>query len=209
MRARRTSAGWTPTDTATPSTTIPSSAPCRSSPIKSRARNSCSVSVAAPRRAASSRRRAFWLPAPVAVRIRSKAASTPTNSIDASSAGLGRSRSEAHPTPIVPCGSPPERKATAIGTSSGPRRRRHSAISSIFVLRELVSPIDADVVTISSSLTRVLPRPRSRARRPCSGRACQRSGSKNDRMSPTRRSGALCAVKCPPWSKVDQRTMFE
>ena len=31
---------------------------------------------------------------------------------------------------------------------------------------------------------------------------------KNSRMSLTRRSGALCAEKCPPWSYVVQRTMF-
>ena len=39
--------------------------------------------------------------------------------------------------------------------------------------------------------------------------ACQRpTVRKNWRMSLTRRSGTLCAAKCPPWSYVVQRTMF-
>ena len=60
--------------------------------------------------------RACWLPAPTASRIRSSAASTSISPSVDPAAGGGRSRSEAHPTPIVPCGNLPDRYATAIGS---------------------------------------------------------------------------------------------
>jgi hypothetical protein len=102
---------------------------------------------------------------PTASRIRSSAASTSINPSVDPTAGGGRSRSDAHPTPIVPLGNLPDRYATAIGTSFGCRRRRHEASSSVFALRERVFPIAADVATISSSnamCTRSLPEPEGR-----------------------------------------------
>ena len=107
---------------ATASTITPSRAPCRSSPTSRPPRNRCSGSVAVANRRASSSRRAACEPRPAMACRRVNASSTSsTSSVGGASAGGGSSRRDAHPTPIVPCGSSPERYATAIGTSSGAR----------------------------------------------------------------------------------------
>ena len=108
MCARRTSAAGSPEALATASTITPVSAPCRSSPPRSRVRNRCSGSVAAPSTAASVCRLTAWDPRPSAAATRARAASTSrSSSVGGGGAGGGGSRREAQPTPMR--GSVPER----------------------------------------------------------------------------------------------------
>ena len=94
----------------TASTITPSRAPWRISPIRSPRRNACSSAVARANRSWSAVRRAAWEPAPASEPIRASAASTSSSSsVAGAGAGGGRSFRDAHPTPIDPCGSTPER----------------------------------------------------------------------------------------------------
>ena len=68
-------------------------------------------------------------------------------------AGAGRSRSAAQPTPIGPCGSAPERYATATRRSPAPPRRRHSARSRVFSVRADAAATSAETRAIPSSST--------------------------------------------------------
>ena len=66
-------------------------------------------------------------------------------SSDGSAAGVGSSLSAAQPTPTVPCGSSPERYATAIATSSADAPSRHSVSRATFASRDGVEATSADV----------------------------------------------------------------
>ena len=152
MAARRISPAGMPAACATASAITPSSAPCRSSPRNSPARSRCSGSVARSKRAASSARRAACEPTPEIAWRRVTAASTSrTSSVGGGSAGVGRSRSAAQPTPTVPCGSSPERYATAIPISSGDAAARHSASRFVFASRDDVAATSADACAMSAS----------------------------------------------------------
>ena len=110
IAARRTSGSGTSAARETASTITPSRAPWRISPIRSPRRNACSSAVARANRSWSAVRRAAWEPAPASEPIRGSAASTSSSSsVAGAGAGGGRSFRDAHPTPIDPCGSTPER----------------------------------------------------------------------------------------------------
>src|SRR5207253_8371168 len=85
-----------------------------------------------------------WDPGPVVVASRANAASTSRMFSDGSAAAGGRSGSEAHPTPIDPRGSSPERYATATATSPGPTARSVWATRSVFASRDDVDATPAD-----------------------------------------------------------------
>ena len=71
----------------------------------------------------------------------------------AARAGSGSSRSAAQPTPIVPCGSTPERYATAIGTSSGDACSSAAASRETFASRDDVAATSAEASAISFNST--------------------------------------------------------
>src|SRR5947209_3558415 len=155
IAARRTKSGSSPAARATASVTSPSSAPCRSSPISSRNRNSCSSWVA---RANSSRsRRSFaWAePLPVVWARRSSSTSTWTTSrVGASAARSTRAAwRAAYPMPIRPCRGAPERKAIAVSISPGAACFSEVASRSIFASRPLVWATRREVWPRSSRRT--------------------------------------------------------
>ena len=149
IAARRTAAAGTPAAFATASAITPSSAPCRSSPRNSPTSRRRSGSVARERRPSSSLRRAACEPGPAIDCRRDTAASTSSSSSVGDSAGGGRSRSAAHPTPTVPCGSAPDRYATAIATSSALASARQSASRATFPRRAGVAATSSDACAIS------------------------------------------------------------
>src|SRR6478672_2232992 len=79
------------------------------------------------------------------------ASSTSSSSSVDMSAGEAGSRSAAQPTPTVPCGSSPERYATAIATSSGVALRRQVARRSIFASLDEVEATSDEASAISAS----------------------------------------------------------
>ena len=109
IAARRTAADSTPAARATASTMMPASAPCRSSPPASITRNRCSSAVARPNSVASVSRRSPTDPAPLAPAASANARSTSATVSVGSVAGAGRSRREAHPTPVRRWRSSPDR----------------------------------------------------------------------------------------------------
>ncbi len=158
ISARRTVGAGTPAAFAMASPITACSAPCRSSPVRSRARNCCSGPVARDRRPASSSRRAACEPGPVVAPIlRSDASTSSTVSTGGAACSGGRSRSAAQPMPIGGCGSSPERYATAMGISSGSSRSSTPASASIFFRRARVPETSAETSTSSfSSMPRIL-----------------------------------------------------
>ena len=167
IMARRTSAAGTEAARATASVITPSSAPWRSSPDSSPARNCCSARVARPNSSPTRARRAAADPFPATAPIAEKAASTSDKLSVGAAAGVNpscgpgpggpaprTSRRAAQPTPICRCGSSPDRYPTAIGTSSGPAARSAPASRSILASRALAAPTACDTSAISASSTR-------------------------------------------------------
>ena len=151
---RRTVEAGTPAALASASAITACSAPCRSSPVRSRARNCCSGPVARERRPVSSSRRAACEPGPVVAPIfRREASTSSTVSTGGGAFSGGRSRSAAQPMPIGGCGSSPERYATAMGISPGSSRSSTPASASIFFRRARVDATSAETSTSSFSST--------------------------------------------------------
>ena len=163
IAARRTSASGTFAARDTASTITPSRAPCRISPISRPRRKSCSAAEARAKRSWRAVRRAAWEPAPaVAPILRSAVSTSMSSSAAGADPGGGRSFSEAHPTPIDPCGRTPDRYATAIGTSSGRSAASREERRSTFVRRDEVAATSADAATTSvKSITLGLSEPRA------------------------------------------------
>ena len=150
ISARRTTVAGRSAAFATASAISACNAPWRSSPVRRRARNCCSGSVAREKRLVSSSRRAACEPGPVVAPILRKAASTSsTPSTGGGACSGGRSRSAAQPMPIGGCGNSPERYATVTGTSSGSRRVSTLASASIFFRRARVDATSAETSTSS------------------------------------------------------------
>ena len=188
--ARRTCAAGMPAAFATASTMTPSSAPWRSSPRKSPTRNRCSASVARPKSAASSSRRAACEPRPGDAR---RSATRPRRRRAARSVGGGApargaggappSRRRSSPAAARPRGRRPRRQpppgAPARDTSASrddlrePRRRRRDVGGSVRDLGEQhsVSRSPRRPTACTRAAPRGPSRRRSRARAPCRRRA--------------------------------------
>ena len=143
---------------ATASAITPSSAPCRSSPRNRPTSNRCSGSVA---RAKSARelRATRRLRARAGDRLKSRDRGIHLEQLErrgSARAPAGRA-SAAQPTPTVPCGSSPERYATATATSSGAAPSRHSASRATFASRDDVAATSAEVSAIRNSSSGYLP----------------------------------------------------
>jgi len=107
--ARRTAASSTPAALATASTSSPACAPWRSSPVNSPRSITCSSEVAAAKSLPSSSRRRPWAPVPLTAAISPTARSTSSTVRVGTSAGGGRPRRLAQPTPVCRCRSSPAR----------------------------------------------------------------------------------------------------
>jgi len=149
----RIAAGGRFTARAIASSTRLSSAPCRSSPVSSPARNCCSGSVARANSAASSCWRRAAEPAPCNA---ATAASTPSTSASVSvavAAGelASASRTWANPTPILSWRSCPASQSAASGRSAAAAATSMAAIASVFLLRARVAATAFEHATRSAS----------------------------------------------------------
>ena len=151
MTARRTVAGDAFPARATASINTPSSAPCRSSPVSSRTRKSCSSAVARVSRSRRRRARSPAEPLPVVVAICSNTLSTSTSERTGAGAAVTGfdSRMAEMPIPIRPCRGSPDKNAAAMSTSGGVTRWSRAASSAILTRRLLALATAALVVTSS------------------------------------------------------------
>ncbi len=158
IAARRTSVRGTSAARETASTITPSRAPCRISPI-SRPRRKSLLVVRGPCEQIVERRAAGRLGAGAgqcADPGECAASTSSSSNVAGAGAGDGRSFRDAHPTPIDPCGSTPERYATAIGTSPGSSAARTDESRSTFSSRDEVAATSADAAATSPRSIRSL-----------------------------------------------------
>src|SRR6266513_1395413 len=150
IAARRKSAAGSSAALATASTMIPSSAPCRSSPVKSRNRKFCSSGVARKKRAPSSLFFVAAEPLPEVFATRSSVASISLISIVGVCAACPLAAwSVAQPTPTLAWRIVPDRYAIAISISSCCARFKRSASWRTFARRPDVEATWCDVLTRS------------------------------------------------------------
>ena len=141
-----------PAAAATASIIRPSRAPCRSPPVRSRRRNSCSSAAALPSRSQSRSCRRAREPRPVMPGIRPMARSTSrTSSAGAAAGGASTDQSEAAPTPTRPWRGAPVRNPTTTSISSGAACERISDRPATLARRDRVEAMRREAATTSAS----------------------------------------------------------